>query len=148
MRYCAQQTEIYCATQWHCDLWCTRFMCTQCMHKLSALVKVHSRWNFCGIFMRSKLPFSFIVIVIIVYVNVLITLFHISSSSKFVTFILFLSPPTASPVQYKITGGNEERIFRIHNTTGQIFIAAELDYEKVKKVSKRSFYAHLSINWP
>lgn len=42
---------------------------------------------------------------------------------------------SASPVQYKITNGNEEGIFRIHNTTGQIFIAAELDYEKVKKVS-------------
>lgn len=54
-------------------------------------------------------------------------------------YILFsFHPLIASPVQYKITGGNEERIFRIHNTTGQIFIAAELDYEKVKKVS-RSF---------
>jgi hypothetical protein len=60
---------------------------------------------------------------------------------------------TASPVQYKITSGNEDGMFRIHNTTGQIFIAAELDYEKVKKVSWPSFlialsffHAYLSIN--
>jgi hypothetical protein len=60
-----------------------------------------------------------------------------TSSNFVIYFCLSFSLPfsATSPVQYKITNGNEEGIFRIHNATGQLFIAAELDYEKVKKVS-------------
>lgn len=42
----------------------------------------------------------------------------------------------ASPVQYKITSGNVGGAFGIHNSTGLIFIACALDYEKLKKVSQ------------
>lgn len=43
---------------------------------------------------------------------------------------------SASPVQYKITSGNVGGAFGIHNSTGLIFIACALDYEKFKKVSE------------
>jgi hypothetical protein len=42
---------------------------------------------------------------------------------------------SASPVQYKITSGNTGGAFGIHNSTGLLFIACALDYEKIKKVS-------------
>ena len=47
-------------------------------------------------------------------------------------FLLFFS---ASPVQYKITSGNVGGAFGINNSTGLVFIACALDYEKIKKVS-------------
>lgn len=48
------------------------------------------------------------------------------------------TPFAASPVQYKITSGNTGGAFGIHNSTGLIFIACALDYEKLKKVSEPS----------
>jgi hypothetical protein len=42
----------------------------------------------------------------------------------------------ATPVQYQIANGNAGGTFGIHNTTGLIYIACALDYEKIKKVSE------------
>jgi Cadherin domain len=49
--------------------------------------------------------------------------------------ISFFCAFSASPVQYKITSGNAGGAFGIHNSTGLLFIACALDYEKIKKVS-------------
>jgi Cadherin domain len=44
-------------------------------------------------------------------------------------------PFSASNIRYKITSGNIGNVFGVHNTTGAIYIAGELDYEKLKKVN-------------
>jgi hypothetical protein len=41
---------------------------------------------------------------------------------------------SASNIRYKITSGNIGNVFGVHNSTGAIYIAGELDYEKLKKV--------------
>lgn len=60
---------------------------------------------------------------------------HVCQTIKRKTFLALL-PLAASPVQYKITSGNSGGAFGIHNSTGLIFIACALDYEKIKKVSE------------
>ena len=40
---------------------------------------------------------------------------------------------TASGVRYKISSGNVGNVFAIHNTTGALYVAKALDYEKIKK---------------
>lgn len=46
--------------------------------------------------------------------------------------VLSISAPS---IRYKITSGNIGGVFAIHNTTGALYVAKGLDYEKLKKVS-------------
>lgn len=55
----------------------------------------------------------------------------------FFPFFLFLI--SAAPnIRYKITGGNIGNVFGIKNSSGEIYVARSLDYETLKKVSRRS----------
>lgn len=49
----------------------------------------------------------------------------------------------ATPVQYQIASGNAGATFGIHNSTGLIYIACALDYEKIKKVSELLHMPHV-----
>uniref|UniRef100_A0A182VGY6 Cadherin domain-containing protein n=1 Tax=Anopheles merus TaxID=30066 RepID=A0A182VGY6_ANOME len=43
----------------------------------------------------------------------------------------------ASDVRYKISSGNIDNVFAIHNATGALYVAKALDYEKTKKYELR-----------
>uniref|UniRef100_A0A182IWE5 Uncharacterized protein n=1 Tax=Anopheles atroparvus TaxID=41427 RepID=A0A182IWE5_ANOAO len=43
----------------------------------------------------------------------------------------------SSGVRYKISGGNIGNVFAIRNTTGVLYVAKALDYEKIKKYELR-----------
>ncbi|XP_021703018.1 neural-cadherin isoform X1 [Aedes aegypti] len=43
----------------------------------------------------------------------------------------------APSIRYKITSGNIGDVFAIHNTTGALYVAKALDYEKIKKYELR-----------
>jgi hypothetical protein len=53
----------------------------------------------------------------------------------------------ATPVQYQIASGNGGGAFGIHNSTGLIYIACALDYEKIKKVSEVKVILSLSLSF-
>lgn len=72
------------------------------------------------------------------HINVKLMLHNILHSATAAFHFLFLcSPIAATPVHYQIASGNTGGAFGIHNTTGLIYIALALDYEKIKKVSER-----------
>lgn len=71
------------------------------------------------------------------HIKVKLMLHNILHSATAAFHFLFLcSPIAATPVHYQIASGNTGGAFGIHNTTGLIYIALALDYEKIKKVSE------------
>ncbi|KAL1394251.1 hypothetical protein pipiens_012089, partial [Culex pipiens pipiens] len=54
------------------------------------------------------------------------------------SILSYPGPLNSSPsIRYKITSGNIGGVFAIHNTTGALYVAKGLDYEKLKKYELR-----------